>query len=246
MGLVVLISEAELRELWQNGRVDLPVFPLGTRFTPAAQDFLKDNHLTVRFSESAAGIPLPVRVTEHDRMGERRGTAREIYTEADLTDLYQQGIREIEVGEKVYLTDLAKEKAFKLGMRIVREPGAGPTASMQASHNNYRYVTAAPGNTGKEAMTGKTIYTEADIDRMYQEGSRSIEVGEGVILTGLAVDKAALLGMKLVQRDAAAVPAVEEQPLFAVIKQKVMARMQGGVDEKTVDAVIRRVLENIH
>jgi ethanolamine utilization cobalamin adenosyltransferase len=36
-----VITECELRELWQNGRGQIPVFPPGTRFSPAAQDFLQ-------------------------------------------------------------------------------------------------------------------------------------------------------------------------------------------------------------
>ncbi|MCC7362309.1 MAG: hypothetical protein IT317_22705 [Anaerolineales bacterium] len=50
----MVVTENELRELWRNGRHPLPAFPLGTRFTPAAQDFLKDHNLTVRFAEPAA------------------------------------------------------------------------------------------------------------------------------------------------------------------------------------------------
>ncbi len=45
-----VITEAELRELWQNGRGELPAYPAGTRFSAAAQDFLKAHHLEVRTS----------------------------------------------------------------------------------------------------------------------------------------------------------------------------------------------------
>jgi hypothetical protein len=47
----MVITEAELRELWRDGRNPLPAFPLGTRFSPAAQDFLKDHGLTPVFVE---------------------------------------------------------------------------------------------------------------------------------------------------------------------------------------------------
>ncbi len=43
------ITESELRELWQNGRGQLPPFPPGTRFSSAAQDFLKTNRVEVHF-----------------------------------------------------------------------------------------------------------------------------------------------------------------------------------------------------
>lgn len=45
----MVITESELRELWRNGKGDLPAFPAGARFSPAAQDFLKDHNLEIRF-----------------------------------------------------------------------------------------------------------------------------------------------------------------------------------------------------
>lgn len=45
----MVITESELRELWRDGKHPLPPFPLGARFTPAAQDFLKDHHLEIHF-----------------------------------------------------------------------------------------------------------------------------------------------------------------------------------------------------
>jgi ethanolamine utilization cobalamin adenosyltransferase len=50
----VVITEAELRQMWRDGRQPLPAFPSGTRFTPSARDFLKDHGLDVRFAEPAA------------------------------------------------------------------------------------------------------------------------------------------------------------------------------------------------
>jgi ethanolamine utilization cobalamin adenosyltransferase len=45
----MLLTEAELRELWRGGKNALPAFPLGTRFSPAAQDFIKANQIVIRF-----------------------------------------------------------------------------------------------------------------------------------------------------------------------------------------------------
>ncbi|MCI0355089.1 MAG: hypothetical protein L0099_08630 [Acidobacteria bacterium] len=58
----MVITEAELRELWRDGKNPLPPFPLGTRFTPAAQDFLKAHQLEIRFGSSPtreADLPPP-------------------------------------------------------------------------------------------------------------------------------------------------------------------------------------------
>jgi len=54
----MIITESELRELWRDGRHALPAFPPGTRFSPSAQDFLKDHQLGVRFAEPASA-PVP-------------------------------------------------------------------------------------------------------------------------------------------------------------------------------------------
>jgi ethanolamine utilization cobalamin adenosyltransferase len=48
----MVITESELRELWRDGKNALPPFPPGTRFTPAAQDFLKAHQLEIRFDSA--------------------------------------------------------------------------------------------------------------------------------------------------------------------------------------------------
>lgn len=50
----MIITESELRELWRNGWGELPPFPAGTRFSAAAQDFLKDHGLAPRFAPGLA------------------------------------------------------------------------------------------------------------------------------------------------------------------------------------------------
>ncbi len=55
----MVITESELRELWRNGKGDLPAFPAGARFSPSAQDFLKDHNLEIRFESDSLQIPNP-------------------------------------------------------------------------------------------------------------------------------------------------------------------------------------------
>jgi hypothetical protein len=58
--LPILLTETDLRALWQNGRRPLPSFPPGTRLSPAGQDFLKDHGLTLTFAvEAAPGVAVP-------------------------------------------------------------------------------------------------------------------------------------------------------------------------------------------
>jgi hypothetical protein len=54
----MVITEIELREMWRDGRNPLPAFPPGTRFSPAAQDFIKDHRLEIQFADPPqAAIP---------------------------------------------------------------------------------------------------------------------------------------------------------------------------------------------
>ncbi len=45
---MTIITESELREMWQNGRGQLPAFPPDTRFTDSAHEFLRAHKLDVQ------------------------------------------------------------------------------------------------------------------------------------------------------------------------------------------------------
>ena len=57
---MIIITESELRELWQNGRGQIPPFPPGTRFSAAAQDFLKSHQIEARYGVAERRSPDPV------------------------------------------------------------------------------------------------------------------------------------------------------------------------------------------
>jgi ethanolamine utilization cobalamin adenosyltransferase len=57
---VTVITEAELRELWQGGRGTIPPFPSGTRLTPSARDFVNQWGITVNFVEATAEASSPL------------------------------------------------------------------------------------------------------------------------------------------------------------------------------------------
>ena len=53
--------------------------------------------------------------------------AKIFYTERDIEDLYARGVTSIEVHDNVVLTDLARERMFKLNMQVKRvDPKAHP------------------------------------------------------------------------------------------------------------------------
>ncbi len=51
------------------------------------------------------------------------------YTENDVVDLVKHGVLSIEVNDNVVLTDLAYEKANRLGLKLVRDKPDNPPAA---------------------------------------------------------------------------------------------------------------------
>ena len=56
---------------------------------------------------------------------------RTFYTGSDIEDLSASGVRQLEVGSNVALTDAARERAEELGIVLVT-PGSAPTAKPAA------------------------------------------------------------------------------------------------------------------
>ncbi len=54
---------------------------------------------------------------------------KEFYTEKDIEDLFQRGIRSLRVTENVVLTELAYEKANRLGLQLVSDRADNPPAA---------------------------------------------------------------------------------------------------------------------
>lgn len=50
--------------------------------------------------------------------------AKEFYTEKDIEDMWKRGIMSLELSDDIVLTELAYEKANRLGMRL-QQPAAG-------------------------------------------------------------------------------------------------------------------------
>ena len=109
----------------------------------------------------------------------------------------------------------------------------------------------------------KIFYTERDIDDLKARGVNSIDVNDNVVLTDLAVERAMKYGIKINRREQSSPQATyspsvntyaayprettpRESAADAELKQKiksaVLARLNGQVDERLLDAVITRVL----
>ncbi len=54
---------------------------------------------------------------------------KEFYTEKDIEDLFQRGIRSLQITENVVLTELAYEKANRLGLQLILDRADNPPAA---------------------------------------------------------------------------------------------------------------------
>jgi hypothetical protein len=54
---------------------------------------------------------------------------KEFYTEKDIEDLFQRGIRSLQITENVVLTELAYEKANRLGLQLISDRADNPPAA---------------------------------------------------------------------------------------------------------------------
>jgi hypothetical protein len=54
---------------------------------------------------------------------------KEFYTERDIEDMVKRGIMSLQLNDDVVLTDLAYEKANRLGMRLLRDKPENPPAA---------------------------------------------------------------------------------------------------------------------
>jgi hypothetical protein len=118
----------------------------------------------------------------------------------------------------------------------------------------------------------KVFYTDHDIEDMVKRGERSLVVGDDVVLTDLAYEKARRLGVQLVQpnekppaapvrpylnkpaasRKSAAAPAPAQAPasgrveaIKARVKTAVKAKLGSQVDDALLDRIIERAAADL-
>jgi hypothetical protein len=71
------------------------------------------------------------------------------YTENDIVDMVKRGILSLEINDNVVLTDLAYEKANRLGLKLVSDkpenPPAAPVRPYIAQQITQKQMEATPG-----------------------------------------------------------------------------------------------------
>ena len=78
--------------------------------------------------------------------------AKTFYTELDIELLFKQGVTSLVVNEDVVLTELAREKAERLGVALVREDESPPSAPVRP----YLTQTSPSTTAASAAKTGGT------------------------------------------------------------------------------------------
>lgn len=250
------ITEAELREYWQNGRGGIPMFPPGTRFSPSAREFLRDHRIEPKFSADADVINLqhPAPFLEmrpsYIPPKEKEALRKTIFTETDIDDFVTGGSTTLNVNENIILTALAQDRAQKLGLKLVRQAIPPPSILTPVSHNLALLPTPPHLPPEKDMIMGKTFYTDVDIERLQKEGITCLQITDDVVLTDLAREKTQQFGIELVRivplpsTPSSSSPSLDDG-LFKQVKAAVIARLGINVNEQVIDSVIRRVLEGL-
>jgi len=115
----MVITEEELRQAWQNGKGRLPAFPPGTRFTPAALDFLKLCQPAAAMAVLApAPPPVPPAAGDRRELKSPPGQ-RLIFTAAEVPELLAGSPATLVVHASVTLTHAAVELLRKAGVRVI-------------------------------------------------------------------------------------------------------------------------------
>ena len=83
---------------------------------------------------------------------ERQLVMRTFYTESDIEDLAASGVRQLEVGPGVVLTDTARQLAEELGIVLV-VPGTAPTSKATAASCTRKERDSARQTTRLPAWT---------------------------------------------------------------------------------------------
>ncbi len=87
--------------------------------------------------------------------------AKVFYTEHDIEDMVKRGQRSLEVGDDVALTDLAYEKARRLGMQLLEPNQKPPAAPMRPYLSKPAVSQPAPQSSSAASNSGSSVRLDA-------------------------------------------------------------------------------------
>jgi hypothetical protein len=150
---------------------------------------------------------------------------KEFYTERDIEDMVKRGILSLEINDNVVLTDLAYEKANRLGMRLVRDKPDNPPAAPVRPYLSQQ-------QTGQAARTEPSSFSPFTPPRQSSPGATQSAYQ--------AQPQAVPQSLPLAQPPAN----VDVADLHQRIRSAVIARLGSQVDANLLDTIIKRVLQS--
>ena len=122
--------------------------------------------------------------------------AKEFYTERDIEDMVQRGERSIIIDDDVVLTDLAYEKARRLGVELIEQDESPPAAPVRPYINKVKTkpVSAQSVPTHTSARSSKLDMIRANVKAAVR-AKLSGQIDEALL--DRIIDRAAVeLGLK--------------------------------------------------
>jgi hypothetical protein len=153
------------------------------------------------------------------------------YTERDIEDLAKRGVISLVQDDDVVLTDLARDKALRLGIELLREQERPPSAPERP------YITKFVSPSAIEAGEGKGSPRPLGPERPYITRMISPSAQEPALDTGT------------LRESTVPVPppsaAKGSEDIQQQVKAEVIARLGEAVDAQLLDTIIQRVLQNV-
>ena len=87
---------------------------------------------------------------------------KEFYTEKDIEDLVKRGVLSLDVNDNCVLTELAYEKANRLGMKLVRSQPDNPPAAPIRPYLSEK-IAARPAMPAPAATTSTVSAAQSDL-----------------------------------------------------------------------------------
>jgi len=119
--------------------------------------------------------------------------AKEFYTERDIEDMVQRGERSIVVHDDVVLTDLAYEKARRLGVELIQQEETPPAAPVRP------YINDVKTKPAQQPITRPTPSPKLEMIRANVKAAVRAKLGNQIsdALLDRVIDRvAAELGLK--------------------------------------------------
>jgi hypothetical protein len=79
---------------------------------------------------------------------------KEFYTEKDIEDLFKRGVMSLEINDNVVLTELAYEKAGRLGLQLRRETPDNPPSAPVRPYLSQKHNLLPPASPASFVAQG--------------------------------------------------------------------------------------------